>query len=65
MTVDRIEILRIAAQAECDPRSVRRELREPGSVRGLAGDRIRRVIGARAAPPPSTSRDVEHGGHAA
>jgi hypothetical protein len=39
-------IRRVAVSASADPRSVQRELREPGSVRGMAGDRIRRALHA-------------------
>ena len=34
----------LAVRAEVDPRSIYRELKEPGSVRGLAGHRARRVL---------------------
>ncbi|MET0793403.1 MAG: hypothetical protein ABW061_17915 [Polyangiaceae bacterium] len=44
---DRLTIQSIALEASADPRSVKRELVESGSVRGFAGDRIRRVIALR------------------
>jgi len=44
---DRITILVVAANVPADPRTVRRELEEPGSVRGLIGDRIRRELAKR------------------
>jgi hypothetical protein len=34
----------LAVQAQADPRTVQRELREPGSVRGIVGDRVRTVL---------------------
>ena len=34
----------LAVEADADPRSVRKEIRAPGSVRGLAGHRIRKVL---------------------
>lgn len=34
----------IAVICEADPRSVQRELREPGSVRGAVGRRIRQLL---------------------
>lgn len=43
---DRAYVLRVAGVAPADPRSVVRELRDPYSVRGLAGSRIRRAIDA-------------------
>lgn len=45
--IGRGEILSLDAAAMADPRSVARELREPGSVRGLAGERIRRAFAQR------------------
>lgn len=35
---------RVAGETLTDVRSVRKELREPGSVRGLAGERIRAAL---------------------
>lgn len=34
----------IGAAASADPRTVEREVLEPGSVRGMVGDRIRRAL---------------------
>lgn len=34
----------LAVKSSSDPRSVAREYQSPGSVRGLAGDRIRHVL---------------------
>jgi len=44
--LDAILVLEIAAESECDPRSVRRRLRGE-RVRGLAGDRIDRTLARR------------------
>ena len=35
---------RLSAAHDVDPRSILRELREPGSVRGMAGDRCRQAL---------------------
>ena len=37
---------RLAAAHDVDQRSILRELREPGSVRGMAGDRCRQALTA-------------------
>jgi hypothetical protein len=37
---------RLSAAHDVDPRSILRELREPGSVRGMAGERARRAVDA-------------------
>lgn len=42
--MDTATIRRLAVEAECDPRSLLREVNEPGSVRGLPGHRIRAVL---------------------
>lgn len=42
--VDRQTIRLIAATLPCDERSVRKELTAPGSVRGIAGERIRQAL---------------------
>lgn len=42
--IDDARAREIAVLASVDPRTVRRELREPGSVRGLPGHRIRRAL---------------------
>jgi hypothetical protein len=34
----------LAVEADVDPRSIRREFEKPGSVRGMAGHRIRTVF---------------------
>jgi hypothetical protein len=39
----------VAVAASADPRSVIKEIKEPGSVRGMSGERIRKVIAERAA----------------
>lgn len=36
----------LAVAASCDPRTVRKEYDEPGSVGGLVGDRIRTALAA-------------------
>jgi hypothetical protein len=38
----------IAREADADVRTVRREIDEPGSVRGRVGERVRRAIERRA-----------------
>jgi hypothetical protein len=43
---DAATIRKLAVLAEADPRSVRKELDTPGSVRGLPGHRIRAVLAA-------------------
>jgi hypothetical protein len=43
-TIDLLEIRSIALAAAVDPRSVAREIREPGSVTKAAGVRIRREL---------------------
>ena len=35
---------RLAVTYDLDPRSIVREFREPGSVRGMAGERARRAL---------------------
>jgi hypothetical protein len=47
ITFDRILVLEISAAAQTDPRTTRKELRDPGSVKGIAGDKIRRELRAR------------------
>lgn len=52
----------LAVEAAVDPRSIIREHRRPGSVRGMAGHRARSALAARglvpvAAPPP---REEQH-----
>jgi hypothetical protein len=42
--LDTLAIRRLSLAAEVDPRTLQRELRSPGSVRGMTGDRIRRVF---------------------
>jgi carbamoylphosphate synthase small subunit len=37
---------RLSAAHDVDPRSILRELREPGSVRGMAGERARKALSA-------------------
>jgi hypothetical protein len=43
-TIPRSTILLIAALSQSDPRSVTKEIGEPGSVRGDAGRRIRATL---------------------
>jgi hypothetical protein len=42
--VDELDVREIARVAACDARTVRRELTEPGAVRGAVGARIRRAL---------------------
>jgi|HubBroStandDraft_2_1064218.scaffolds.fasta_scaffold359949_2 hypothetical protein len=37
---------RLSVAHDVDPRSILRELREPGSVRGMAGERARNAVSA-------------------
>lgn len=48
---------RVAGETLADLRTVRREIAQPGSVRGLVGQRIRAAIASRSASatPPKTS----------
>lgn len=46
---DQLTIREIALEAQCDPRSIARELRGE-RVRGLTGDRIRRALRKRDLP---------------
>lgn len=43
---DAASVRRLAVTADADPRTVLRELRKPGSVRGMAGQRIRAALQA-------------------
>jgi len=45
--LDRILIIEVAATVKADPRTVRKEIREPDSVKGIVGDKIRRELRAR------------------
>ena len=54
-SLDKLTIRRLACEAHCDPRTLQRELDEPGSVKGLVGDRIRRVLAERPARPQGAS----------
>lgn len=48
--IDAAALRRLAVAASCDPRTVARELREPGSVKGLPGDRIRAALALATSP---------------
>jgi hypothetical protein len=54
---DAATIRRISVAASADPRSVRKEMEEPGSVRGLPGHRIRAAL-AKEADQASAQGDV-------
>lgn len=54
---DAATIRKISVAASADPRSVRKELDQPGSVRGLPGHRIRAVL-AREVQPARAREDV-------
>jgi hypothetical protein len=43
---ERPVLLRLAADADCDWRSIAKELQHPGAIRGRVGERIRRVLRA-------------------
>jgi hypothetical protein len=49
--IDSLTLRAISVEADADPRSVRREIREPGSVRGRPGERIRAVLSRRGIRP--------------
>jgi hypothetical protein len=54
-TIPTSVLRRLSVAHDVDPRTILRELREPGSVRGMAGERARRALSsyqARTAPPP-------------
>ena len=63
--MDRLTILRLAAEADLDPRSARKALTQgPHSLRGRAGEkalaamqRMGLVSSSRSAPPPQPSED--------
>lgn len=42
--IDTATARKLAVAADADPRSVLRELRQPGSVRGMAGHRVRQAL---------------------
>jgi hypothetical protein len=42
--VDSATARRLAVEADADPRTILRELAEPGSVHGMAGQRVRSVL---------------------
>lgn len=50
------KLRRLAAEAEADPRTVQRELRQPGSVRSMVGFRIREALRAHGLLPAHTQR---------
>lgn len=43
-SADAATVRRLAVAHDIDPRSILRELREPGSVRGMAGERAREAV---------------------
>ena len=43
-TIPASALRRLSAAHDVDPRSILRELREPGSVRGMAGERCREAL---------------------
>jgi carbamoylphosphate synthase small subunit len=45
-TIPAAPLRRLSAAHDVDPRSILRELREPGSVRGMAGERARKAVSA-------------------
>jgi carbamoylphosphate synthase small subunit len=51
-TIAAATLRRLAAVHDVDPRSILRELREPGSVRGMAGERARKAVSAYQAKEP-------------
>lgn len=44
-TIPVTALRRLAAAHDVDPRTILRELRAPGSVRGMVGDRCREALG--------------------
>lgn len=53
---------RIAVEANADPRSVRKELLCPGSVRGMAGQRIREALARASASERADAMDLSSAG---
>ena len=57
-TLDWANLRKLAVEAEVDPRTIKKELSEPGSVLGMSGDRAREVLikhGRIAAPQKKAS----------
>ena len=44
MTMGSADLRRVAVAAECDPKAVARELRNPNGVQNMVRDRIRRAL---------------------
>ena len=53
---------RLSAAHDVDPRSILRELREPGSVRGMAGERARKALNAYQLAKESSVAAVKNAG---
>ena len=53
---------RHSAAHDVDPRTILRELREPGSVRGMSGERARRAVSEhQARVQPATTKSAAAG----
>lgn len=62
--IDSLTMRSIGVEADADVRSVRRELEQPGSVRGRAGERVRMALARRGLQGGSRDRshsEVDHG----
>lgn len=59
--VDSLTIRTIGVEADADVRSVRRELHQPGSVRGRAGERVRAALARRGLQSPVFAQGCEGG----
>lgn len=46
LSIPTATLRRLSAEHDVDPRSIMRELREPESVRGMAGERARKALSA-------------------
>jgi hypothetical protein len=60
-TISAPALRRLSAAHDVDPRTILRELREPGSVHGMAGERARRAVSehqARAQPKSAATPDL-------
>jgi hypothetical protein len=57
-TLDKATLRRLSVESESDPRTVQKEFLVPGSVKGLPGHRIRRVLAAHGLASPKSVDQV-------
>ena len=62
---DTATVRELAARAGCDPRTVEREILEPGAVTGMAGRRVRAVLDESVASHVTRDEGVTAAGRAA